>query len=82
MTQPTYNCLTVAIVCSSVTDRSTKEAVFWWIYWSGDCRSCQSVSFAYGSFTVLCMCTIICNLHTTRSTWALQSRVKDNLVRP
>jgi len=48
MTQPTYNCRTVAIVCSSVMDQSTKEAVFWWIYWSGDCRSCWSVSYAYG----------------------------------
>ena len=28
MTQPTYNCHTVAIVRSSVTDRSTKEAEF------------------------------------------------------
>ena len=47
MTQPTYNCRTVAIVRSSVTDQSTKEAVFWWIYWSSDCRSCWSVYYAY-----------------------------------
>ena len=28
MTQPTYNCRTVAIMHSSVTDQSTKEAKF------------------------------------------------------
>jgi len=61
MTQPTYDCRTVASYRrSSVTDRSTKEAVFWWIYWSGDCRSCRSVSYAYASVVHIYTCSIVC----------------------